>query len=248
LKNGKAVEFLSLAVLVSSLESHQVSVVIPEIGENLHDHLYLRNELPLTFGSRPGHSGELPGYDIATRFVSAFTPKVEFNWQRRTFSVFREGVPARDLLSYVNNGVINRLRADLVVVPGSFAISREDHALRIVWVDTNFRMECLLRIVDAPTPSIVFLESQGVIPSSRLLVECSVSKSPSNLKSQLARYVEPFGLDCDTKTVFSYLRSAPVKVLDYNLDLSRILDQLGQASSDELTRFRSWLYDVLTTN
>jgi hypothetical protein len=248
LKNGKAVEIMSLCAIVWFVENNHLPIAYPDLLFQNPDSMYLRNELPLTHGSRPGHSGDQGRGDLHLRFAASMTPKLVFEVEERTYSVFREGLPQRDLVNYLNDGSISRKRCDLIVVPGKFEIELDGQMLRASWIDLDFSFSYSLRIVDAPFPSIVDAKLSGDVPPSQVLVECSVAKSLNNLQAQIDQYVPQYGIGENTGVVYSHLYGGSQEFVGFDLNLGKLLVQLDDDQSTEAQSFNAWLGEVLSRN
>jgi hypothetical protein len=246
LKNGKAVEFFSLCAVISFLEKNQIPITFAESSLQIPDAMYLRNELPLTHGAQPGNSSGQFGLEMFQRFVAAFTPKVEFEYKNRPYGIFREGLPLRDLINFVSDGSVTRLRCDLIVVPGKFGVETDGQILNLLWTDSDFRLDCSIRMVNAPTPSIVKFELVGEVPLSRILVECSVGKPIKSLETQVASYIGPFGIEAGTGIVYSHLQGVVSQTVGYDLHLASLLSEMNSESSYELEKFHHWLEEVFS--
>lgn len=186
---GKSLELATLAILYGALESLGAGPVIPSTLL-VRPELYLvRNELPQHHGGQAGHSAA--GREAPERFLAAFTPKLTFRIEGRSFAIFREGLPLHALAQYIRTRQLYKDRPDFVVIEGSFDVTSVDGITTVNAELVSGQFFAQVREVNSRYPQLVDWKStSSEEPAPIAILECSWNKSESAARHQLTRYTE----------------------------------------------------------
>lgn len=238
--NGKALEVLALAWIVGVAEELGLEVAVGEDLSALPRWFYLRNVLPRSNPARAGHSDTSQISQIEESFLAALAPKVTIRHDGRVWSIFREGLPAQEVLDFMNDVALWRDRPDLLIVEGQFEAETDGQLITSRSRYAQWPWRFTLRALDGPQPQVV--DCDLPLPqdlSSTGLVEVSLNKSTDHVDAQLESYASKYGVAL-SQTLFFHGGSSQSTVAGLAVSATAIVDHRdGRAQLTEASR--EWL-------
>lgn len=238
--NGKALEVLALAWIIRTAQELGLDVTVDAALNARPGLLYLRNVLPHSHPARAGHSDSSQHSTIEENFLAALTPKVAMHTGERTWSIFREGLPAQEVLDYVTDTPQSQDRPDLLVVEGQFETGINGQLVTSSWWHRRSHWRFSLRALDSPHPQIADCEEP--LPcdfQSSALVEASLNKSTAHVDGQLESYCSKYGLEL-SQTLFFHGGSSHSTVAGLGISAATILDNQSDYTALS-TSSKNWL-------
>jgi hypothetical protein len=195
ISTGKALEFISLLMILQGLEELEAIVSIDRMYWDNPDYFYLRNEIPFHHGAQAGHTGSLNELvPLSDRFYSALMPRVTILYNGKKYLLFREGNPLHLIFRAIQFGETYKDRPDMVLIAGeidvalnkptSISYTHKDNSESAV-AELSIKNTNLLPVTDYDCSADYEVRTLGV-------VECSVSKSESHVDNQLNGYIKLF--------------------------------------------------------
>lgn len=240
LSNGKFVEYLTICMVMRFVADSEFNVRFDPLLESNPDFFYLRNQLPLAHGARPGNSAIDADFPLSERYLASFVPKLTFDFGEKKFGVFREGFPGFELFAYLNDSDLTRYRSDLLILPGSFTARPKNETIHFTWSHRDFSFNVVLRTVNSPSPQIIDYELVGDPPRAVVLFECSVGKTKIQLERQTSDYLNLSLVENKAAICYSHLRKQPLHNLGFDLDLSRAIDS-ENGFETQFADFSKWM-------
>jgi hypothetical protein len=242
---GKAIEFLTLCSIISSLRKYGAAPKIPELFFENPDLYYLRNVLPRHHGAQAGHEAALRSIQLKDRFIASLTPKAEFIIKGVAYGLYREGFPVHqiEILRSVRNDYQDR--PDIMVVEGALeTVMNNDSELEFNYCSSMGSCNGILRIKNDPSiPLIRYDSSLNGAVEIAAIVECSIGKSGERADEQIRRYVNLF--NGSSKHICTMLvNGRKVRIggfdIETHIDLSRDVNALRATlvqSTDDLVSY-----------
>lgn len=240
LSNGKFVEYLTICMVMRFVACSEFNVRFDPLLESNPDFFYLRNQLPLAHGARPGNSAIDAHFPLSERYLASFIPKLAFDFGEEQYGVFREGFPGFELLAYLYDSDLTRYRSDLLILPGNFTTRADTGTMHFTWHHRDFSFNVLLRTVNSPSPQIIDYELFGDPPKAAALFECSVGKTKIQLERQTSDYLNLSLVESAADICYSHLRKQPLHNLGFDLDLSRAIDR-ENGFETQFADFSKWM-------
>jgi hypothetical protein len=232
ISTGKLLEFLTQLSLLTELKSLGALIKIDDSLRKTPHLFYLRNEIPLHYGSKAGHETSIDPISLAERFRVAFIPKASFIMNDRKYLLFREGNPIHLVKSVWDGREITTERPDFSVVPGEIEVEIRDELLFVTHKVENEYAKMTLIIKNSsilPVKEYTFSPQYSVNVSG--IIECSVKKSKIHVDSQLDNYCKLYGSTIgDPQCLFINGGDIKSKYTTINVDLKNIIASLESSS------------------
>lgn len=204
LADGTAFQWSVVGALANALAKHGWSYSLPLLDVDRGQELMtLRNEIPLAHLSRAGHSAtSWEETALEDRFLQSLIPKIVFEKEGKSVSLFIEGCPYH----LIATGVRYEIRPDILLLPGRIESISYDPSDKVVRYKYRYSQELLLegilRVGSSRLLPIVQRSPAEDIPLEVIgVIECSVNKSARVASAQIEGYKAVFNFEDEEGTV-----------------------------------------------
>jgi len=198
LRNGKALEFLSLLSLMSVISESYSNCEIPHALFSNPELFYLRNEIPQHHLAQAGHSAAVNGsIDLEDRFVSSLVPRMTFCSRGKSYMIFREGNPLHLIYSEIALDKTYSERPDIIIVEGQIQdiqIANRRLSLNHITGGEQALIELSIRNTNI-LPVERYEKSANYSVKTLGVIECSVHKIRKHVDNQFTKYQKIFQSD-----------------------------------------------------
>lgn len=243
LSTGKALEFLSMLLLMDVAKHMGVTVEIDSFYYDNPDFFYLRNEIPYHHGAQAGHEASiLNEISLENRFIAAITPKARMEYRGAKFYVVREGIPFHLIAHLIDGNQIYRVRPDLAIVYGDIEVGNvKDGTITARHTTYSGAAKIQLGIKNSDIiPVINYVVTGHYDFNTAGIIECSISKTDKHANKQIKKYSLLFS-NGNQKPEMLFINGSHEKsnYETVNIDLNKLITSL--LSQDVKARIANYL-------